>query len=157
MKMIHSSFWTGRSNDGNAELWTRARNGGAGCHNRCPFAVNCPPDAVLAQIAERLERIERIMRVLVPRQADPVERDLVAVLADFTGRDWFTGKELWAAISSARRAAEVTGDDAPYLAEAMDDLGITTTRALGWWLSSLDGALIERSAKSRDGLLWRFL
>lgn len=112
-------------------------------------------EEALSLIAARLGRIERMLEQQQLRP-DPANLDLVDVLADFTGREWFTARELWAAISSTCRACDATGEPSPYLVKALNNEGITTAKALGWWLSHLAPDLIEKGPKGRDGLLWQF-
>lgn len=109
----------------------------------------------MTDLAERLDRIERLLLALAPARADPVERDLIAALAALTGKGWFTASETFAAIEALRRACEATGDPVPFVAQGLDDLGISSARSFGRWLAALPPEVIERAAKTNAGILWR--
>lgn len=110
----------------------------------------------MAAIADRLTRIEALLLRLLPK-ADRMDGDLAAALGDLTAGEWFTAAEAWRAVEALRRAVEATGEPAPFIVQAFDDLGLTSSRSLGRWLAGLGPSLIERADKTRDGVLWRIL
>lgn len=110
---------------------------------------------MLAQMDARQARIEAMLLEITGRKTDAVANDLLQRVAALTSGKWFAVRELWGLVEDLRRAAEATGEPAPEVVQALDDLGLSSTRSLGKWLALQDPALIERTEKTRDGLLWR--
>lgn len=110
----------------------------------------------LTAIADKLTRIEALLLRLMPK-ADRMDSDVADALGDLTAGDWFTAAEAWRAVEALRRAVDATGEPAPFIVQAFDDLGLTSSRSLGRWLAGLGPPLIERADKTRDGVLWRIL
>lgn len=110
---------------------------------------------MLAQMDARQARIEAMLLEITGRKTDAVANDLLQRVAALTSGEWFAVRELWGLVEDLRRAAEATGEPAPEVVQALDDLGLSSTRSLGKWLALQDPALVERTEKTRDGLLWR--
>ncbi|MBM3604366.1 MAG: hypothetical protein FJX25_06305 [Alphaproteobacteria bacterium] len=113
------------------------------------------PEPSLSDLAAQMTRIEAMLAQLLGGKKDPIEHDLVQLVASLTAGEWFAAKELWATVEAMRVAASATGEPMPDIAQAFDDLGLASTRSLGRWLAAQDPAVAERSEKTRDGLLWR--
>ncbi|TGN58597.1 hypothetical protein E4L95_12365 [Paracoccus liaowanqingii] len=110
---------------------------------------------MLAQMDARQARIEAMLAQVIGGGKASVEHDLVQQVADLTAGEWFAARELWATIGEMRTAAEATGEPVPDIAQAFDDLGLASTKSLGRWLAVQDPAVVQRTEKTRDGLLWR--
>ncbi|TJZ91610.1 hypothetical protein FA743_10970 [Paracoccus gahaiensis] len=108
-----------------------------------------------AAILRRLERIEAMLAQLVGLIDEPAVIDPMPMIAELTGGDWFTASELWQSVEALRAAAEATGEPTPDVAQAFSGLSITSVKSLGRWLSGRSAEVIERTERTRAGVLWR--
>lgn len=106
-----------------------------------------------ADIIRRLARIEAMLAQLIGQDAPAM--DPVPLIADLTGGDWFTAAELWLSVNALRTAAEAIGEPVPDIVQAFFDLGIFSVKSLGKWLSARPAEIIERTERTRAGILWR--
>lgn len=106
-----------------------------------------------ADIIRRLARIEAMLAQLIGQDAPAI--DPVPLIADLTGGDWFTAGELWQSVDALRKAAEAIGEPVPDVVQAFSDLGLSSVKSLGKWLSARPAEIIERTERTRAGILWR--
>ncbi|TNB96498.1 hypothetical protein [Paracoccus marcusii] len=106
-----------------------------------------------ADIIRRLARIEAMLAVLIGQDAPAI--DPVPLIADLTDSDWFTAGELWQSVDALRKAAEAIGEPVPDVVQAFSDLGLSSVKSLGKWLSARPAEIIERTERTRAGILWR--
>lgn len=110
---------------------------------------------MLAQMDARQARIEFMLAQLVA-PAEPAINP-VPMIADLTGGDWFTASELWQSVQALRLAAEAVGEPAHDVVQAFADLGIFSVKSLGKWLAARPDESIERTERTRAGVLWRIV
>lgn len=108
-----------------------------------------------ADIIRRLERIEAMLLQLTGAKTDTTATDLLQLVASLSGGSLFAARELWAMVEDLRRAAEATGEPIPEIAAAFDDLGLSSVKSLGKWLSTQDPVVVKRTDRTRDGVLWQ--
>lgn len=106
-----------------------------------------------ADVIRRLARIEAMLAQLMGQDAPAI--DPVPLIADLTGSDWFTAAELWKAVDDLRKAAEAIGEPVPDVVQALSDLGLFSVKSLGKWLAARPAEIIERTERTRAGILWR--
>lgn len=110
---------------------------------------------MLAQMDARQARIEAMLTQLLNGRKDQADHDLLQLIAHLTEGGGFWAKDLWTTANRMRTAAEATGEPVPDIARAFDDLGLVSVKSLGRWLAAQDPVVVERSEKTRDGILWR--
>lgn len=108
-----------------------------------------------ADVIRRLARIEAMLAQLIGQDAPAPAIDPVPLIADLTGGDWFTAGELWHSVDALRKAAEAIGEPVPDVVQAFSDLGLSSVKSLGKWLSARPAEIIERTERTRAGILWR--
>lgn len=106
-----------------------------------------------ADVIRRLARIEAMLAQLMGQDAPAI--DPVPLIADLTDGDWFTAAELWQSVDALRKAAEAIGEPVPDVVQAFSDLGLSSVKSLGKWLSARPAKIIERTERTRAGILWR--
>jgi DNA-directed RNA polymerase specialized sigma54-like protein len=110
---------------------------------------------MLVAMDARQARIELMLAQILPVRLNSADRDLLQMIAAMQGKGGFWAKELWATVQDLRAAAEASGEPIPDIAQAFDDLGLTSVKSLGRWLAAQDTSVVERSEKTRDGILWQ--
>lgn len=111
------------------------------------------PAEILTSLLRMRGEIDHLVAALEPILRDH-DRDLLIALYSATRGETFTAGEAWSAAESQRSAALASGEDLPDLPALLDVVGIETAGDLGRWLAK-QGKAVERSVKSRSGVIWQ--
>lgn len=104
----------------------------------------------------KLDRIERLVRAgQKPDESTPTPDPILTALADTFGRNEFTSREAVEAAQEAGQRAETLGELTPDLPHELTRMGITEARAMGRYLSSLEGRGVSRIWEIRAGIVWQ--